>query len=228
MVYFCYLTTQVTNMKKNILDELKDVFLKKSVLDIQDVINAVNAKSRMTAYRYLKKLDYLSSYTHARQFYTLKNIPEFDQDGLWHFGDIGFSKYGTLSETIVHLINHSKTGKTSSDLEKQQRVYVQNALLSLVKAKKISREQQDGVYVYLSTDLGTSHKQMEKRYQKGSRKRLPEWIVAEILIEIIKSLAEKPDIDEVATRLSKRGSLITRLQVEQVFEEHDLKKKTPD
>jgi hypothetical protein len=69
---------------------------------------------------------------------------------------------------------------------------------------------------------------MEKLNQKGSRKRLPEWIVVEILIEIIKFLAEKPDIDEVTTRLSKRGSLITRSQVEQVFEEHDLKKKTLD
>ncbi|MBY0281992.1 MAG: hypothetical protein K2W94_07550 [Alphaproteobacteria bacterium] len=215
-------------MKKNLLDNLKNAFLKKSVLEIHDVINLVNATSRMTAYRYLKKLDYLSSYTHARQFYTLKNIPEFDRDGLWYFGDIGFSKHGTLMETIVHLINHSKNGKTSSDLKKQQHVYVQNALLSLVKDKKISREQQDGVYVYFSTDSETSRKQMEKRNEKGCRKQLPEWIVAEILIEIIRSLTGIPDIDEVATRLSKRGSLITRAQVEQVFEEHDLEKKTPD
>jgi hypothetical protein len=215
-------------MKKNLLNSLRDVFIKKSVLEIHDVMNVVNATSRMTAYRYLKKLDYLSSYTHARQFYTLKNIPEFDKDGLWYFGDIGFSKHGTLMETVVHLIDHSKTGKTSSDLEKQQRVYVQNALLSLVKSKKIIREQQDGVYVYLSADVETSHRQMERRNQKGPRKRLPEWIVFEILIEIIRSLAEKPDIDAVATHLSKRGSLITRSQVEQVFEEHDLEKKTPD
>jgi hypothetical protein len=215
-------------MKKKPLDSLKNAFLKKRVLEIHDVISAVNATSRMTAYRYLKKLDYLSSYTHARQFYTLKDIPEFDKDGLWHFGDIGFSKHGNLMETIVHLINHSKNGKTSSDLEKQQRVYVHNALLSLFKSKKIGREQQNGVYVYLSVDLETSCRQMEMRNKKGARKRLPEWIVAEILIEIIKSLAEKPDMDAVTTRLSKRGSSITRAQVEQVFEEHDLEKKTPD
>ena len=215
-------------MKKNLLDNLKNVFLKKSVLEIHDVINAVNATSRMTAYRYLKKLDYLSSYTHARQFYTLKTIPEFDEDGLWYFGDIGFSKHGTLMETIIHLINHSKSGKTSSDLEKKQRVYVQNTLLSLVKSKKISREQQDGVYVYFSADLETSRRQIEKRNKKGSRKRLPEWIVVEILIEVIRSLAEKPHTDEVAMRLLKRGSLITRAQVEQVFEENDLKKKILD
>jgi len=228
MAYICFKTIQVTKMKKKPLENLKEVFLKKKVLEIHDVINAVNATSRMTAYRYLKKLDYLSSYTHARQFYTLKNIPEFDKDGLWHFGSVGFSKHGTLMNTIVHLINYSKSGKTNSDLKKQQHIYVQNALLSLVKDKKISREQQDGVYVYFSADLETSRRQMEKRNEQGYRKQLPEWIVAEILIEIIRSLAGRPDIDEVATCLSKRGSLITRAQVEQVFEEHNLEKKTPD
>jgi hypothetical protein len=161
-------------------------------------------------------------------YYTLIDIPEFDRDGLWHFGDIGFSKHGTLMETVVYLINHSKNGKTNSDLEKQQHIYVQNALLSLVKAKKINRELQDGVYVYFSTDLETSRRQMERRNEKECRERLPEWIVAEILIEIIRSLAGRPDIDEIAMRLSKRGSLITHAQVKQVFEEHDLEKKTLD
>ncbi len=227
MVNIYSLTTQVIKMKKNTLAKLKNVFLKKKILEMHDVIKVVNATSRMTAYRYLKKLDYLSSYTHARQFYTLKSIPEFDRDGLWHFGEIGFSKHGTLMETVVHLVNHSKNGKISSDLEKQQRIYVQNALLSLVKAKKISREEQNGVFVYFSSDPETNLKQMEKRNEIGNKKRLPDWIVAEILIETIRSLAEIPDINEVITHLSKRGSLITREQVEQVFEEHDLEKKIP-
>lgn len=228
MAYFHHVTIQVTYMKKNKIEQLKDAFLKKKVLGIQDVINAVHATSRMTAYRYLKQLDYLSSYTHARQFYTLKNIPEFDKDGLWHFGDIGFSKQGTLMNTIVYLINHSKHGKTNSDLEKQQRIYVQNALLSLVKDKKITREQQNGVYVYFSAEIETNLTQKKRFNEMRCRQRPPDWIVAEILIEIIRSLAERPDIDEVAARLLKRGSIITRAQIEQVFEENSLQKKTPD
>ena len=195
---------------ENTLEILEKLFVKQKVLTINEVICAIQTTTRMTAYKYMRQLGYLSSYTHAGRYYTLSNIPEFDEDGLWHFGEIGFSKHGTLMETLVHLINHSKNGKICSDLEKQQRIYVQNALLSLIKSKKISREQQDGVYVYLSADLETGRRQMEKRNKKGSTKRLPEWIVAEILIEIIRSLAEKPDVDAVTTCLSKRGSLITR------------------
>lgn len=210
------------------LDTLKELFEKKKVLNVEDVMNAVGATTRMTAYKYMKRLEYLSSYTHSGKYYTLKNIPEFDKDGLWHYGDIGFSKYGTLMETIVHLVNDSKNGKTNSELEKRHHVYVQNALLSLVKVKKIRREEQNGVYVYFSPDPEISSRQMKRRNEIRSTKRLPDWIIAEILIEVIKSLRETPQIDEVVKRLSDRGSLITREQVEQVFEENDLEKKTLD
>ena len=131
-------------------------------------------------------------------------------------------------ETIVHVVNDSKNGKTNSELEKQHNVYVQNALLGLVKVKKIRREEQNGVYVYFSPDPEISSRQMKRRKEIRSTKRLPDWIIAEILIEVIKSLSKKPQIDEVVTRLSNRGSLITREQVEQVFKENDLEKKTPD
>lgn len=122
---------------KNALDTLRELFLKKKVLTIKEVICAIQTTTGVTAYKYMKKLGYLSSYSHAGKYYTLSNIPEFNEDGLWFFGDIGFSKHGTLMKTIVHLINNSKTGKTNSDLEQQQRVYVQNALLTLVKSEKI-------------------------------------------------------------------------------------------
>ena len=192
MVYNTVFITQVTYMKKNTpLEQLKELFLKKKILEIHDVIQTVNATNRMTAYRYLKKLDYISSYTHARQFYTLRTIPEFDSDGLWHFGEVGFSKHGTLVETIIHLVNHSKSGKTNSDLEKQQRIYVQNALLSLVKTEKISREEQNGVYVYFSADPEIRSNQMEKRNKIGNRKLVPMWIVVEVLSEFLPKQSQK-------------------------------------
>lgn len=229
MVHNFDITTQVTFMKKNTpLEQLKALFLKKKVLEIHDVIQAVNATCRMTAYRYLKKLGYISSYTHARQFYTLEFIPEFNSDGLWHFGEVGFSKHGTLEETITHLINHSKSGKTNLDLEKQHRVYVQNALLSLVRTEKISREEQDGVYVYFSADREIGHNQIANRNRIGKQKPLPVWVIVEVLAETIRLLTGEPNIDEVMACLKKRGSSITYEQVEQVFKEYNLEKKTLD
>lgn len=213
-------------MRKNVLELLRKLFSKQKVLEIHDVITAMHTTTRMTAYNYLKKLDYLSSYTHAGKYYTLKDIPKFDKDGLWHYGEIGFSKYGTLKETIVHLVNTSENGKTSSELEKQQRIYVQNALLSLVKGENLTRKEVNGLYVYVSSDPEVSYRQIKIRTEVGSRKRLPDWIVGEILVETIRSFPGQAEVEEVVKRLSKRGSLITREQVTQVFEENHLLKKT--
>jgi hypothetical protein len=215
-------------VRKNVLELLRKLFLKQKVLEIHDVITAMHTTTRMTAYNYLKKLDYLSSYTHAGKYYTLKDIPEFDNDGLWHYGEIGFSKYGTLKETIIHLVNASENGKTSSELEEQQRIYVQNALLSLVKTEKLTRKEVNGLYVYVSPDPEVSDRQIKRRAEVGSRQRLPDWIIGEILVETIRSFPVQPEIDDVMKRLSKRGSLITRKQVSQVFEENNLEKKILD
>lgn len=229
MAYIHHITIQVTHMKeKTHLDSIKKLFMKKKVLGTHDVIGAAHATSRMTAHRYLKKLDCLSSYTHARQFYTLGSIPEFDTDGLWHFGDISFSRHGTLIDSIIHLVQHSKNGRTNLELAKQLRVYAQNALLGLFKKGKIQRKEFNGVYVYVSSDPEIALKQMEKRTKCGDERPLPDWIVVEVLVATIKSLKGKPNSSEVIIYLSQYGSSVTREQVEQVFEEHDLVKKTLD
>lgn len=59
----------------------------------------------------------------------------------------------------------------------------------------------------------------------GPRQRLPDWIVGEILIETIRLSSMLPSIEDVIKRLAKRGSVITKDQVKQVFEEHKLEKK---
>ena len=213
-------------MHKKPLDVLKKLFLKNKVLEIQDVMSALKATSSRTAQRYLKRLGYLSSYTHAGAYYTLKEVPEFDKNGLWHYGDIGFSKHGTLMETIVHLVDASRQGTTSSELEKLQRVYVQNALLSLVKAKKIARKEVDGLYVYFSLDPEKGSEQVLRREKTDLA--LPDAIVIQILITTIQSTPGYVTADEIAQKLQKQGSSITLDQVKQVFKEHSLGKKTPD
>ena len=215
-------------MSNNVQKVLRRMFKKKKVLDVSEVCKIVRTTSKKTAYRHLKKLGYLSSYTHAGKYYTLSDIPEYNKDGLWHFGDIGFSMHGTLMETIIHLVNASKNGKTSSELKKQQRIYVQNALLSLVRSKKISREEMDGSYVYFSSDEKRLAKQITYRLEKKNLPPLPDLTIIQILVTTIQSTSEYVTADEVAEQLKKQGSVITLEQVKQVFHEYSLEKKTLD
>jgi hypothetical protein len=214
--------------KKSLLESLREVFLKRFVLDIKDVYKTIKTNSRVTAYRYLRKLNALSSYSHAGKYYTLKTIAQFDENGLWHHGDIGFSMYGTLMNTIVHLVAGCNSGKSSSELEKQQQVYVQNALLALVKSKKLARRAVNGVYIYVSIDPEQGNRQIETRQSQEKIAPLPDWIIMQVLVATIKCLSGRVTEEKVALLLKKQGSSITLDQVKEVFKLYSLEKKTLD
>lgn len=213
---------------KDTLDNLIAMFEKKKVLDMPQLCKALNTTTRVTVFRYLRQLNHLTSYTHNGKFYTLPKIAQFDSNGFWYFGDIGFSERGTLVNTLNHVITMSESGKTNSELENHCRTRVQDALRTLLSTNKIACTKPANRHIYVSADPTVSARQIKNRTEVGARQRLPDWIVGEILVETIRSFPAQPEIDDVVKRLSKRGSLITRDQVTQVFEENNLQKKTLD
>jgi hypothetical protein len=218
-----------TNMIKNErTNTLRAIFEKYKVLNMNEIYKALQSTSRATVFRYLHDLNHLTSYTHNGKYYTLPEIVQFDEEGFWHFGDIGFSSRGTLMNTLVHIITMSESGKTNSELEKYFRIRVQNSLQKLLKPNRIAMAKPAKSILYISPDTTIGNQQIKRRTEVGYRKRLPDWITAEILVETIKLAPVQPGIDDVANSLIKRGSLITREQVKQVFEENDLEKKTLD
>jgi len=213
--------------KKETLEYLKSLFLKHRVLDMKQLYKAIDTTSHATVFRYLCELHHLTSYTHNGKYYTLPEIAQFDPNGFWYYGDIGFSSQGTLVSTLAHVIAGSESGKTNSELEAHFRTRVQDALRTLLNTHKIVRTRPADRYLYVSSDPDISDRQIKKRMKVGGRKRLPDWVVGEILVETIRSFPRQPEVEEVVKRLSKRGSLITHEQVTQVFEENHLQKKTP-
>lgn len=214
--------------EKQNLDMLQGLFKNEKVLDMPQLRDALGASTRVTAFRYLRKLNHLTSYTHNGKYYTLPEIAQFDPKGFWYYDDIGFSSRGTLVDTLAYVITVSESGKTNSELEAHFRTQVQDALRTLLHRKQIARTKPGNRHLYVSADPISSDQQIQRRAEIGGRKRLPDWIIGEVLVETIRSFPTLPKIDEVAKRLSRRGSLITYGQVKQVFEEHALEKKTLD
>jgi len=214
--------------KKEALDALKRLFRQKKVLDMVQICAVLDTASKVTAFRRLRELHHLTSYTHNGRYYTLPEMVEFDANGFWYFGDIGFSVHGTLISTLQQMITTSESGKSNSELERDCRTRVQDALRTLLQTQKIARVKPSKPYLYVSIDPAVGDRQIKKRTEVGLRARLPDWIVGEILIETIRSCPVVPSIKEVARRLAKRGSPITGDQVNQVFEEYELEKKTLD
>ncbi len=75
---------------------LQRLFRHTRVVDLDTLYRTLKTRSRMTVFRRLKDVDYCSSYSHAGRYYTLADVPRFDEHGLWLYHGIGFSEAGTL------------------------------------------------------------------------------------------------------------------------------------
>ncbi len=90
--------------KKSTAKALRNLFHRDHVAAMDDLFRALDTQCRMSVFRRLKEIGYRTSYTHCGRYYTLENIPKFDERGLWFYQDVGFSKSGTLKATLKTLV----------------------------------------------------------------------------------------------------------------------------
>jgi len=206
---------------------LTKLFNRDVVQDLEALFNALGTTSRMTVFRRLKAVGYLSSYTHAGRYYTLAGLPEFDDNGLWLHQGVGFSQAGTLKQTVAVLVHESDAGCTHSELESRLRVRVHNALLGLVRGQYIVRERVGGPFVYLSAAPDRQVTQLASRralvaFAPVARSPVPAELVIAVLVETLQASEGLAPSSVVAARLAARGEGVTTEQVEQVYREHGL------
>lgn len=213
--------------KKDSLVTLNSFFKKNKIAKITHLFTLLKTKSRMTIFRRLSELNYLSSYTHAGSYYTLPHVPNFDSSGLWYFNEIGFSQNGNLKETLIILIEKSESGKTHDELENQLHVRVQNTLFDLINLNKISRTKIANNYLYTASNLHQSKKQIQHRenhWQEYKDIDCPDWIIIQILSAIIRVNSSTIDAHKIILELKNRQINITAEQVENVLNRFHLKK----
>ena len=58
---------------------------------------ALGTRARRTAFRKLKELPYRTSYSHRGGYYTLEELIDFDQHGLWSFRAVRFSAAASIA-----------------------------------------------------------------------------------------------------------------------------------
>lgn len=147
------------------LDSLHNLFQERKILTLVELKVTLNTVSTMTVHRRLKSLSYLASYSHRGKFYTLPDIPEFNDLGLWSHQAVYFSRHGNLVRTVRHLVDASEMGHSASELESIVHVEVKHALIELVRRKHIDREKISGAYVYFGRNAGVRRAQVPLRRQ---------------------------------------------------------------
>lgn len=157
-------------MEKNYSDENPIVsFLHKvQIATLDELKKILDTRATMTTFRRLKSFGYLTSYSHRGKFYTLLDIPTFNEQGLWSYRSVWFSRYGNLSTTVKKQVDQSATGWTAQELENILHVEVKRPLLQLYKNNEIYREKIAGVYTYYSASKDIQRSQLLMRQEQSS------------------------------------------------------------
>jgi len=133
-------------------DTLVGFLRRRQIATMADLKRALATAADMTVFRKLREIDYLTSYSHRGSFYALRETARFDERGLWLFRDVRFSQYGSLLDTAVEVVARSEQGFQAPGLAVELGVPVKDALLQLVRRRRLAREQLGGLFVYLAAD----------------------------------------------------------------------------
>ena len=210
---------------------LKNLFRRTPIVQLDALCRALKTRSHMSVFRRMKPLGYLTSYTHRSSFYTLRDIPRFDEFGLWFYGNVGFCQSGTVKAAVKELVNKSEAGRTQQELQNILRVRVQNTLLDHARAKRIERKALGKRnWLYLSADATRAARQWVRRLAQKKRVALligplTAAMTIEVLAEVLQSCRVIVTPEQVVRRLHHQSISVPLEHVQWVFERYELGKK---
>ena len=136
---------------------------RRHIAKMPDLKQALGTSSDATVFRKLEGLSYVTSYSHRGSYYTLREVAEFDEFGLWSHRGVHFSEYGTLVSTAEHFVEQSEAGWQARELEAILQVSVKQSLLGLHREGRITRERRGGRWVYCARNQRLRKKQLLAR-----------------------------------------------------------------
>jgi hypothetical protein len=176
----------------------------------------------------LKQWRAYTSYNQNGRFYSLQQVPRFDQYGIWRHNKAAFSKHGNLKKTVVHLVSTASAGLSGKQLGDILGLLPQSFLHHFRKCPSIRREKFDGVYIYFGDDHLTYTKQLKQRESlpfASSLTKLSDGEAIMILVAIIKHHSISPEDIMNLPDIKKRK--LTRRLITAFMEQHELIKKNP-
>lgn len=203
---------------------------RKPVADLQTIQRVLGTTSRTTVFRVLSEAGYLTSYSHAGRYYTLEEIPQFDDQGLWSHGEALFSKYGTLRATIVRFVQDAPAGQTHGELRDRLRLRVHDTLRELSKARQIGRVQLERLFLYVSVEQAAARAQLAERRRLLDSQALPALppspsVTIEVLLDLVHGAQAWAKPAAIVERLGARGVAVSVAQVEEILQRYGIEQK---
>lgn len=159
-------------------EAIVDLIRKQKIAAMPQLMAALGTHSRRTVFRKLKELPCHTSYSHRGGYYTLDEVAEFDESGLWSYQDVWFSVYGTLLSTAAAVVAAGEWGYFAEELDNVLHVGTKDALRKLVSDVRLTRERVAGQFLYCAADKDRRRRQLRSRrallVEPGAAGPLPE------------------------------------------------------
>jgi len=204
------------------LQDLLKAFGQRKVLTKDQLLAAAQC-SNMTAWRLLTRHGYYTSYNFNARYYTLAGIPEFDQHGLWSLRGIHFSQWGSLTKTIIALVQSTEAGMTPDQLQQLLQVKnTQSALGRLVQQGRLAREKVGRRFVYFA--VGDTSQRRQRRREMDTPAAMPplEQVIA-LLVEIIQRPQNTPR--QWAQRLARQQIRLSTKDIRKILDHYGIDRK---
>jgi len=207
---------------KNVFDLLEDI----KVFTLEHLVSSLSC-SIPTARLKLKHWGAYTSYNQNGRYYAMSTVPRFDNNGLWHYEDIYFSRHGNLKNTIVQLVKRSPSGLPGKEIGALVRLDPRSFLHHFRNAGGIQREKTEGVYVYFS-DNPVIYKQQRKSRSKVAHPT-GEFLSEADAVMILSALIKHHEIclEEIMALPEIRRHKISSAAIHNFLERNGLVKKTP-
>lgn len=209
-------------------DSVLKRFRTEKVLTINEVARLLG-NSAVTARRRLRQWNAYTSINRNGRYYVLPEVAMFEDNGLWNYNQIYFSKHGNLRMTIMQLIKQSPAGLTAQQIGGFVGIRANSSFLAGFRdVSEVCREKYRGRFVYFfnQEDIYVEQKKSREALMLRSASLPSDADAVLILVDRIKY----PDasIEQCARRLRKRIKHIDTTAIHALLDYHGVVKKTPD
>ncbi len=211
-------------ISQNKIDKAHSILKQYKVFTFKQVLKLLNCSIR-TGRLKIKQWSVYNSYNQNGLYYAMPAVPEFDENGLWFYQNIYFSRHGNLKKTVVHLVETSPSGLTGRQIGDTVCLSPRSFMHHFRNVLGIKRKKVRGVYVYFS-QKPEKYKLQSKRQSAYVTESISNVHAILILISVIRNYSIT--VDDIATLPEIKGAKISKRSIHKFMEKHGLLKKNPN
>ncbi len=182
-----------------------------------------------TVRKRLRSWDTFTSYNRNGSYYSLPEVPRFDELGLWKYKGVFFSRHGTFASTVQYLVQQAERGLDAVEIGRLVGVPVRSFISRLPLMPEVVREKREGRFVYFSVEPERGDRQKQLREESGGMRAVQLPADTEAIAILVDRMKHPDSSDErTAHRLRRRGVVVSVEAIEDLLAYHGVEKKTAD